>query len=271
MGDVQGIRVLDVSDPVHPIQVGFIATPAQASAMVIKGNLAYVADGTAGVRVVDISNPTLPVEIGFYDTPEWAGALALKDNLLVVADGSGSLPILDVSNPALPALVWSYTEYEYYYDVYILGHYACFGTLFGGLTIFDIADPANTKKIGDYDVGGQRALALSGNTYYLNEERGMTMLKVELPDGIGESDGATNLSEVAYYQNNFMFSLASPARVELNVYDGTGKLVATPFSGRLTTGQQHIPFNTHTLSAGVYMYSLRPGSTVKAGKIWVKD
>jgi hypothetical protein len=274
LADLQGIRVLDVSDPVNPIQIGFIDTPAQASAMVIKGNLAFVADGTAGVRIVDISNPTLPVEIGFYDTPGWAKAVALKDNLLIVADGSGSIPILDISNPALPVLVWWYTEYEYYYDVYILGHFACFSTSHGGLTIFDIADPANTKKVGCYDKGGKQALALSGNTFYVNEaypERGMAMLKVELPDGIGDGEAATNLSEVAYYQNNFEFSLASPARVELRVYDCTGKLVATPFSGRLTTGQQHIPFNTHTLSAGVYMYSLRAGSTVKAGKIWVED
>jgi hypothetical protein len=99
----------------------------------------------------------------------------------------------------------------------------------------------------------------------------MAMLKVELPDGIGDGDGATNLLEVAYYQNQFVFSLASPARVVLNVYDFRGKLVATPFSGKLTAGQQLIPFNTNNISAGVYMYRLRAGNTVKAGKIWGKD
>ncbi len=63
-----GLRVVDVSNPAQPREVGFYDTPGWAEGVAVSGAYAYVADGD-GLRVVDVSNPAQPREVGFYDTP----------------------------------------------------------------------------------------------------------------------------------------------------------------------------------------------------------
>jgi hypothetical protein len=64
-----GLRVIDVSNPAAPVEVGSIDTPDLACDVSVVGGLTYVADGTSGLRVVDVSDPAAPVEVGSIDTP----------------------------------------------------------------------------------------------------------------------------------------------------------------------------------------------------------
>ena len=64
-----GLRVIDVSNPVSPTEVGLYDTPGSAYGVTVAGNHAYIADSGSGLRVVDVSNPISPTEVGFYDTP----------------------------------------------------------------------------------------------------------------------------------------------------------------------------------------------------------
>jgi hypothetical protein len=66
------LRVIDISNPTNPVEIGSYDTPGEAFGVYVSGNFAYVADRDSGLRVIDISNPKNPVEIGFYDTPSWA-------------------------------------------------------------------------------------------------------------------------------------------------------------------------------------------------------
>ena len=61
-----GLRVLDISDPAHPHEVGAYDTPQSAWGVAISGTLAYVAASVAGLRVVDVSDPAHPRELGYY-------------------------------------------------------------------------------------------------------------------------------------------------------------------------------------------------------------
>ncbi|MCK6623715.1 MAG: hypothetical protein DPW09_02140 [Anaerolineae bacterium] len=57
-----GLRIVDVSDPAAPVEVGsyeFEPTPA-VTGIVVSGNLAYLASPD-GLRIVDVSRPTQPV------------------------------------------------------------------------------------------------------------------------------------------------------------------------------------------------------------------
>ena len=64
-----GLRVVDVSDPEHPVKVGFYDSPGFARGLTVAGEYVYVADESAGLRVVDVSDWQNPVEVGFYDPP----------------------------------------------------------------------------------------------------------------------------------------------------------------------------------------------------------
>ena len=55
-----GLRVVDVSSPTAPVEVGFCDTMRDAYGVAVAGNYAYVADGD-GLRVVDVSNRSAPM------------------------------------------------------------------------------------------------------------------------------------------------------------------------------------------------------------------
>jgi len=93
VADGRGLRVVDISDPTNPAEVGFYDTPGYAYDVAVAGGYAYVADGR-GLRVVDVSDPSNPTEVGFYDTPGSAADVAVAGGYAYVADWNGGLLIL---------------------------------------------------------------------------------------------------------------------------------------------------------------------------------
>jgi hypothetical protein len=95
-----GLRVVDVSDPANPTEVGAYDTPGRAGGVAVSGSTAYVADGDGGLRVVDVSDPANPTEVGAYYTPGRAGGVAVASSdpeghtYAYVADEYGGLLIL---------------------------------------------------------------------------------------------------------------------------------------------------------------------------------
>jgi hypothetical protein len=49
--DDAGLRIISVSDPAHPTEVGYYDTPGIACGVAAVGNYAYVADDDAGLQV----------------------------------------------------------------------------------------------------------------------------------------------------------------------------------------------------------------------------
>jgi hypothetical protein len=95
---VGGLRVLNVSDPADPVEVGSYRTQ-HAWSVTVQGNYAYVADTYDGLRVVDVSDPAAPVEAGFYEVPGSLNDVAVAGEYVYVAGERG----LFVLRSALPA------------------------------------------------------------------------------------------------------------------------------------------------------------------------
>ena len=55
------------------------------------------------------------------------------------------------------------------------------------------------------------------------------------------------------------YQLKQPARVELTVYDVTGRLVKTLYTGRQNAGRHYVDFNAAGLASGLYFYTLKTG------------
>ena len=80
LADGPYLKVLDATDPVHPVEVSRIALPASIRSMTSQGNLVYIADGNAGLLIVNTSDPANPKIVGRY-----ASQLALS----IAVDGTG--------------------------------------------------------------------------------------------------------------------------------------------------------------------------------------
>jgi hypothetical protein len=59
-----GLRVIDISDPASPVEVGNLYEALAVYGVAIAGNRAYLGNGY--VTVVDVSNPQAPSEVGHY-------------------------------------------------------------------------------------------------------------------------------------------------------------------------------------------------------------
>src|SRR5512139_5399 len=47
--ELSGLRVVDISNPAAPTEVGYCGTPGNARSVIVAGNYAYVADGYEGL------------------------------------------------------------------------------------------------------------------------------------------------------------------------------------------------------------------------------
>jgi hypothetical protein len=88
-----GLRVIDVSSPENPFEVGSCDTPDFAEGVYVSGSYAYVADYYS-LRVIDVSSSSNPKGVGFYDTFDSAYDVYVSGGLIYVAGGEGGLYIL---------------------------------------------------------------------------------------------------------------------------------------------------------------------------------
>jgi hypothetical protein len=103
------LRIIDVSAPENPFQLGSIPT-SQARDVEVRGDLAFVADGSlngpGGLRIFKVSDPGSIELVGYYggDCTE-ALDVALIDDLAIVACAGTGFHIVDILDPTAPALL----------------------------------------------------------------------------------------------------------------------------------------------------------------------
>ncbi|MBC8254828.1 MAG: hypothetical protein H8E35_12500 [Ardenticatenia bacterium] len=233
-----GLRVVDVSDPASPSELGFYYTPGSAAAVAVSGSMAYVADAGSwdgsqyvgsGLRVVDVSNPASPTELGFYDTPGDAGAVAVVGSTAYVA---GGLRVVDVSNPASPTQLGSYDTPGWAEGVVVSGStaYVAGG---GGLRVVDVSNPASPTEIGFYDTPGwARGVAVSGSTAYVADYDGLRVVDV--------ADPATPVGRGIYVTPGNANGVAVAGNTAY-VADGAGGLFILRITKRQITDGTYLP------------------------------
>ena len=85
----QGLRVISVADPAHPVEVGYWESSGGAGGahdVVVRGEYAYVADNSFGLWIVSIADTTHPVEVGYWDAGGGAMGVAVRDGFAYLAE-----------------------------------------------------------------------------------------------------------------------------------------------------------------------------------------
>jgi hypothetical protein len=116
-----GLEVISVSDPAHPVEVGYYVTQGEGLGVAVAGELAYVADRYAGLRVISVSDPAHPAEVGYHDTQGYARGVAVAGNYAFVADYIPGLRVISVSDPAHPVEVGYYSTLGCAFSVVVAG------------------------------------------------------------------------------------------------------------------------------------------------------
>ncbi|MFC1878056.1 hypothetical protein ACFL2E_12440, partial [Thermodesulfobacteriota bacterium] len=134
--------------------IGTIDTPSYAHDIVIRENMAYIADDASGLQVIDISNATNPQIIQTENTPGLAKGIVLSGSYAYIADGDHGLQVIDISNPGNPQIIGNGVDTPgdaQFVDV--SGNRAYIADGPGGLQIIDISNPASPQIIGSKDIG----------------------------------------------------------------------------------------------------------------------
>ena len=178
-----GLWVMDVSHPTDPALINSFATPGRAVALLLAGNVAYVADFDHGVRVVDIAYPQALAEVGFINISGNLTRLSKAGNKVYVATEAAGLHILDVSTPTTPVEIGHLGTTYGINDVAVSGNYAYLASANGDLRIVNISKPAAPIEISSYDLphifsgGSATSLAVAGHYVYITTvENGPTPL-----------------------------------------------------------------------------------------------
>lgn len=195
-----GMRVVDVSTPSNPKEVGFYDAPGDAKGIAIAGDYAYVVSGLQGLQIVDISTSFDPTEVGSYDTAGSAQGVAVAGSYAYVTDGNEGLRVVDISTPANPTEVGHALEAASG-NVTIDGNYAYVANL-AGLRIVDISTPTDPTELGAYDTPGTASdvVIAGGYAYIADEDGGLRIVDISEPSSpveVGSYDIQGNVEDVA--------------------------------------------------------------------------
>lgn len=176
------MHIIDISVPGSPQFVGMYEDLNIPMAIQVKGNLAYIGDGTEGLVVLDISTPSAPGLVGNYDTTG-INDLVIDGNYAYLARYGNGLRIIDISTPASPTIKGDFDTPGLAAGVSVSGKYAYIADQDEGLRIINIANPAAPSAAGNYDTSGDlRGLYVSGNyAYAADYSSGLQILNVSNP------------------------------------------------------------------------------------------
>jgi photosystem II stability/assembly factor-like uncharacterized protein len=172
-----GLRIVDITYPTNPTEVGSNQIPYLARGLVLSGDYVFLTDHFyQGLRVFNVSDPSDPVEVNFTPFPQRTRGIARSGNYLYlqasiwIGEGETGIRVVNITDPENP---WQ----ENFYPTSISpgwpevsGNYLYLPTSGGGLYVLDISDPAHPSQAAFYgDVQNSGWIKIVGDYAYLND------------------------------------------------------------------------------------------------------
>ncbi|MEN8208292.1 MAG: T9SS type A sorting domain-containing protein, partial [Candidatus Fermentibacteria bacterium] len=215
-----GVRVVDISNPASPAEVGFCVTPDYANDVTVSGDYVYVADWSAGLRIIDISTPSSPFEAGFYDTDGSSRGIAVSGDYAFMADYDSGIRVYNVADPGSIVETGYYVSPGDAMEVAVSGNYAYVAD-WSYLGVYDCTEALQPVGIGS---GSMSEISIILHQSYPNPFYSTTVIS---------------------------FGIESARYVEVGVYDLRGRLVSNLASQVFDPGNHSLRWNGTNTSGGV--------------------
>lgn len=164
-----GMRIVDVSNPAIPTQIGRWNSSSSGYDVVIRDGLAYCAIYMGGLTILDVSNPGAISFVG-RESVNYATQLVLSGDHVVVAAETRGIVLLDVANPENPKTVKTVRTSGNAVDVALYGDYLYVAEENKGVQIFDSPHPEDSKYLGQIDTPGDATVVVvDGDELYVGD------------------------------------------------------------------------------------------------------
>lgn len=235
------LQLIDVTNPVGPVELGAVAIPGVAQDVEISGGYAYVAARSEGLRVIDVSVPATPVEVGFIVLAGQAHDVVLDGTQAYVAARSGGLRIVDVSVPSTPVEIASIPAPPTVRHVQVsAGHVFIFVTP-GLMNVYDVSNPAAPAYV--------TSLSVNFSNSELAEVR-RTGTRLFVPGG--EMIGLTEV-DIADPANPFVVESTLAGEAVYATADLAGEVISAELSRGVATYEVPEPSLAALFGAGASM------------------
>lgn len=162
------LRILDLTIPGTPPQVGALDLPGSLADIAVQGGIAYVVSGGVGLIVVDARTPGSPVVIGGLSDPAQAIQIELNRNRAYILESVNRVRAVDISTPASPGLLGTYSP------GWGMATMALHGSLLGIVSsgdevrLVDFSNPAAPILLSSTGITGDLyGLAMSRDRFYV--------------------------------------------------------------------------------------------------------
>ena len=183
VGELSGLRVLDLSDPVQPRPLAATSIFRGVHGLAAGGGYAYVTDRWS-VRVFDVSHPDQPRQVQAVRIPNGVPRMiVVKGSLAYVTADHAGLYIIDISDPKAAAVLGNYPMSRFTYGLAIEGDFAYLANSDTGFHIINVRDPAAPKLENSLRLEGEPyGVAIQGKYAYIaSGPAGLVIVDVSNP------------------------------------------------------------------------------------------
>ena len=182
---MDGVRILDVSDPTNPQEIGSYQNGTEITKVIASDKYiflpTYQSPFSRTIReftIIDVSDPTSPKKVGLFDCRDYkAKRIFAVGDTLYLSLGWEGLGVYYISDSDTIVEITKYCTENYVHDVWISGNLAYLldagggvegGTVFN-LHIIDLSDLSNIEELGSCEISRllEGSLVVSESKAYL--------------------------------------------------------------------------------------------------------
>jgi len=188
---VEGLELVDVSDPSAPQSLSIVSTPLTPSKLAVSWPYVYSVTELQVLYVFDVANSHSPVLVGTLALPADVIDIAVSPGWAFITTEDSSVLIVDVKVPGSPAIVSQLPLPSFCSGITVRGDVAYVAAGVAGCLLIDVSNPFSPQLIGGLypGLGAARDVVLSpvgdAKTYayvaYRGEFDGLMVMDVSDP------------------------------------------------------------------------------------------